>query len=329
MTALAVDRSIDFGVPGARVTVLRRIDGPFSAVQRVKVETPARTTHAYVKILKPKRPGNEELGRIDRILKREYLATRSLYQALRESDTMSAVRPIAWLPEHRALVTEEVPGRPLADLLVGGKRPIDELVAVARNVGTWIRLYQSIEPTDGVVDLAQRRVYVEDRLKLLGGRVLTADDHRGALNNFDQLASEIGSRTIPAVAIHADLTPHNIIVDDQGRMTVLDFTMARTGTAYHDLSHVYFHFAIMGARHPRRLEMFRTLRRELLSGYSPALTDDDPLFRLMLLQHGVCHVALLAERRVPIVDAAYCWFMRRRWRLCERIAAEVSTPVAA
>jgi hypothetical protein len=39
----------------------------------------------------------------------------------------------------------------------------------------------------------------------------------------------------------------------------------------------------------------------------------------MLLQHAVCHVAILAERRVPLADAAYRWFMRRRWRLCERI----------
>jgi hypothetical protein len=44
------------------------------------------------------------------------------------------------------------------------------------------------------------------------------------------------------------------------------------------------------------------------------LSADDPLFRLMLLQQGVCHIALMAERRVPVVDAAYRWFMRRRWR---------------
>jgi len=51
----------------------------------------------------------------------------------------------------------------------------------------------------------------------------------------------------------------------------------------------------------------------MLAGYRPDLSTADPLFRLMLLQHAVCHVALLAERRFSILDAAYRWFLRRRW----------------
>ena len=46
----------------------------------------------------------------------------------------------------------------------------------------------------------------------------------------------------------------------------------------------------------------------MVAGYHADLSTADPLFRLMLLQHAVCHVALLAERRFPIVDAAYRWF---------------------
>jgi hypothetical protein len=45
----------------------------------------------------------------------------------------------------------------------------------------------------------------------------------------------------------------------------------------------------------------------------------------MLLQHGVCHIALTAERRVPVVDAAYRWFMRRRWR---RVVSSLRTKSA-
>jgi hypothetical protein len=32
-------------------------------------------------------------------------------------------------------------------------------------------------------------------------------------------------------------------------------------------------------------------------------------------------VALLAERRVPLADIAYRWFLRRRWRECDRLVA--------
>jgi hypothetical protein len=113
----------------------------------------------------------------------------------------------------------------------------------------------------------------------------------------------------------------NLIVDDRGRITALDFTMAKTGTAHHDSSHVYFHLELMAARRRAQAPMFRALQTAMLQGYSPSLSAQDPLFRMMLLQHGVCHVALLAERRVPLVDLAYRWFLRRRWQLCDRMSA--------
>jgi serine/threonine protein kinase len=317
MTALAADATTEFGVPDARIEVLRRIDGPFSAVQRVRIQTSARTTHAYVKVMRPRRPGAEELKRIDRSLEREYLATQALYETLRQNDRMGAVRPIAWLPEHRALVTEEVPGRPLGDLLAEGQRSTDELALVCRSIGAWVRLYQRIDQPGGMIELAERRVYVDDRLKLLEGRVLSAADRQATLSRFDALASEVRSPAVRAVPIHADLSPQNIIIDDGGRVTVLDFTMAKAGTESDDLSHLYFHFDLMAARQPARVEVFRQLQHALLTGYSPTLSADDPLFRLMRLQQGVCHVALLAERHVPVIDAAYRWFLRRRWRLCQ------------
>ena len=104
---------------------------------------------------------------------------------------------------------------------------------------------------------------------------------------------------MPAVAIHADLGPMNIIVDQRGRVTVLDFTMAKAGTAHHDLSHVYLHLELIAAKNPRRRASIDALQRAMLAGYRSDLSAADPLFRLMLLQHGVCHVALLAERRFP------------------------------
>jgi aminoglycoside/choline kinase family phosphotransferase len=125
---------------------------------------------------------------------------------------------------------------------------------------------------------------------------------------------------IPAVPIHADLGPMNVIVDARGRVTVLDFTMAKTGPRHHDLSHLYFHLELMAARHRSRQHVFRALQSAMLGGFDPAASAGEPQFRMMLMQHGVCHVALLAERRVPVVDLAYRWFLRRRWQTCERMA---------
>lgn len=321
LQALAADPTTEFGAPGARVEVLRQIDGPFSSVQQVRIHTPHRTVQAYTKVLKPRKPGPDELAMLDRMLRREYNATAALYRALPADPEIGAVRPIAILPEHRALATEEVPGRPFADLLADESVSGQELIAIARRIGTWARLYQQLVPAEGTVVLAERRTYLDQRLQLLEGRVLTAAERAASLDVFDALCREIGATEVPAGPIHADLGPTNIIVDATGRIAVLDFTMAKTGTVHHDLSHVYFHLELLAARNRRRRGLVRSLERAMLDGYRPGMTAAEPLFRLMLLQHVVCHVALLAERRFPMVDAAYRWFLRRRWQLCERISA--------
>jgi Ser/Thr protein kinase RdoA (MazF antagonist) len=240
---------------------------------------------------------------------------------LQQDADIAAVRPLALLPEYRALATEEVPGRPLGELLADFSQPEGWLEAVARRVGRWVRAYQTVVEAGGRIELSQLRAYLDDRLRLLEGRVLSSSDRRATLTRFDDLCREIGVSTAPVVAIHADLGPMNIIVDQNGRVAVLDFTMAKTGTIHHDLSHVYFHLELLAARNRKRRLLVPSLQRAMLEGYRPGLTAAEPLFRLMLLQHAVCHIALLAERRFPVVDAAYRWFLRRRWQLCERICA--------
>ncbi len=323
LKALAADPSTDFGRPGATVEVLRQLDGPFSSVQRVRIRTPDRTVYAYTKILKARKPGPDELAMLERMLRREYNATAALYRALPADSEIGAVRPIAILPELRALATEEVAGRPFGEVLADASATDELLTSAARRIGKWVGRYQELVDATGHVALTERRGYLDHRLQLLEGRVLTAADRAACLEYFDALCREIGAEQVPGVATHADLTPTNILLDDQGRITVLDFTMAKTGTAHHDLSHVYFHLELLGARQRKRRALVPVLQRALLDGYRPGLTAADPLFRLMLLQHVVCHVAMLAERRVPLLDAAYCWFLRRRWRECERIPARV------
>ena len=64
----------------------------------------------------------------------------------------------------------------------------------------------------------------------------------------------------------------------------------------------------------------------MLDGYRPGLSPGEPLFQLMLLQHVVCHLALLAERRIPMIDVAYRWYLKRRWQQC---AAMMAPPAVA
>ena len=318
LEALAADRLTEFGAPGVRIDVVRRIDGPFSAVRHVRIRTPTSTKHAYIKIAKAGED-REDQARAGRTLEREFRATLAFHAALRQDEEFGAVRAVAWLPEHRALVTEEVSGRPFGHVLRTEACVTDELRGIARRVGRWVHLYQQTGEPGKALEVRECREYLDTRLRFLVSRVISPGERRAALDEFDRFAAELDTRTLDRVPIHADLTPTNIIVGDRGRVTVLDFTMAQTGTLHHDLSHVYFHIELMARRHPRRRDLLRALQQAVLSGYDPGLTAAHPLFRMMLLQHGACHVAQLAERRLPLIDAAYRWFMRHRWRLCEQM----------
>jgi Ser/Thr protein kinase RdoA (MazF antagonist) len=318
LTAGATDY---FGTAGAVLEPVRRVDGPFSSVLRVRVSAGGASSFAFIKILKPRDDSTDELARIGRFLDREYRSTLAFHRAVAQDTEIGALRPIACFPQHRAVVTEEVPGEQLNDLLHRSGEASPGLLAVARRVGRWVRAYQQSMTTDAVVDLSERRAYLDDRLRALTGSILSADERTSMLRTFDGIVAEIGRPTLPAVPIHADLTPGNIMVGADGRVTVLDFTMAKTGPSTHDLSHVYFHLALRAARRPARAGMYAAVQEAMLAGYAPSLSAAEPLFRLLLWQHAVCHIAMLAERRVPIGGAAYRWFIRRRWQTCARIAA--------
>ena len=307
-----------FGEPGAVVERLKRIDGPYSSVFRVRVRSGSRITYAYIKVSRPRDASAESAARVRRFLLREYRAACALRDRLATRTDVGALRPIALFPELNAIVTEEVAGKPLGRLVRHARNADASLLESFRRVGRWIRLYQELDAPAGVVDLAERRAYLADRLALLEGRVLSEAERRDVGARVDAICQAIGSRPIPAVNIHADLTPMNVIVGDDGRVTVLDFAMAKTGTPVHDLAHLHFHLSLGASRHRRRAALYQALQEALLGGYDPELTADEPLFRLMLWQHALCHAALLLERRLPAGEFAYRWFVRRRWRSCVR-----------
>jgi Phosphotransferase enzyme family len=314
---LARNATQHFGSAPVRIEPVRRFDGPYSTVLNVRISDATSQTGAFIKIFRPQSGTESELARVGRFLEREFRATTALHEALASQTEIGALRPIACLPEHRAIVTAEVQGQRFADLLASANPDEGRVVSAARRIARWIKAYQRIAPASGSIELAERREYIDDRLRLLENRILTPSERRSVLARVDDLAGVIG-RSVPAVAIHADLTPANVLVENDGRVTVLDFTMAKTGTALHDLAHLYFHVSSFGVQKRSRAALADSVRHALLEGFDESLTPRDALFRLMMLQHAVCHVAMLAKRRVPLAGAAYRWYVRRRWKRVEK-----------
>jgi Ser/Thr protein kinase RdoA (MazF antagonist) len=195
--------------------------------------------------------------------------------------------------------------------------PVD---VVSERIGAWIRTYQRVIDAEGVLCLDERRDYLEVRVqRLLAAGIFTEPDGAAVLARFDALASSIDPASLPLVAIHADLNPSNILVTPQGGVTILDFAMAKTGARVHDLAHLYMHLEFIRWRPRLKSSIVDDVQAALLRGFNPGSSPSDPLFQLMLLQHLVCHVALLAERPRRPLDPASRWFIRRRWARCARM----------
>ena len=90
-----------------------------------------------------------------------------------------------------------------------------------------------------------------------------------------------------------------------GATRVLDFTMAKMGTALHDLGRLFVQLDLIGVKPHVQERVVRRLQESLLTGYDSTLTVTNPLFRLLLLLHRVNHIVTLLYQPAQLVEAAY------------------------
>jgi Phosphotransferase enzyme family len=306
-----------FAAASVRVEPRRVLVRPFSQVMEVEIDAGGRTTSAFVKILKPRLHGAQELEATRRNITREFDTTARMHARFASHAGLSTARPIACYPELLAMVTERVEGVSLLQRLSsvrGFPSPasIEALTLTLRKVGTWLSTFQAIDALDGTVSLDQLRTYLDRRLQpLADGGVIGADVRTRLLRYFDQLAAQISASDLQAVPVHADFTPENVIIRD-GDVTVLDFTMAKRGTRYLDLAHMWMYLDRLKARPWFRPAVVDALTTALVAGFDPQLQTDRPLFQLQRLEHVVCHLRQMQESPPALATRLYAEFLRRR-----------------
>lgn len=320
LDALKANSERYFGDSTVTIEPLSRMDRPFSALLRLRVTTRTAVSHAFLKMYKPRPPvPYEPPTDLSQMVQEEYAATLRMYLALDGRPGLAAPRPIAVFPEHHAIITEEVEGTSFDRLLRAEAwqlTPSPMLQAIATRIGAWIREYQRVVPAAGQLSLAAQREYLDERLRHITPRILSRDERSRALGLFDELGAGITCPNQPLIAIHADLCPGNILITPGGGVSVLDFAMAQSGTRFHDVSHLYMHLDRHRTRPRLGTPFIPSILAALLRAVDDSATDPNPLFRLMLLQHAVCHVTQLAERSGGQLDAALVWLIRRRWQAC-------------
>jgi hypothetical protein len=327
---LRSEAAVHFGAPDVHLSPAGFEERIFSYVLRVAVRSAGEeeaTSHVYIKVFKNRAlPGVEQMR--ERVV-RDFETTRRVHEAMTASDDLGAVRPVACYPEHLAMVTEEMQGLTVGALLDArsrwfpGTEVLRDLEKTMATIGRWVRVFQTIDRRNGRISLDELRSYIDFRLERLvrepSARFAEADRAR-VLSHIDALVSLVTPADLADVLVHADLAPGNVLVAGR-RVVVLDFAMTHRGSLMQDISRLYVQMDLMCAKPQFRRQVIHALQNALLRGFDPGLTDEHPLFRLMLLRHHVNHLVTLVVRREKFPAALYNAHLRRlhrRW-----IAAEL------
>jgi serine/threonine protein kinase len=279
--------------------------------------------HLFVKVSKYKVVDGSPNGMRARVEK-DFAVTRHVFARMAGGTRYGAVRPIACYPAHLAIVTEEIPGETLLDLVQHTLRwsvnpsagnALRDVLAAA---GRWIQEFQ--EPAPGTVSVPWIRDYVDHRLR----RIADATGARGerlrdrALRHIDRLGRQLPLEPVDSVTVHADLSPSNIMVSS-GRVVVLDFAMARPGHPLQDVARLFTQLDLLGLKPQFRQAAIRPLQQALLEGYDSALRADDPAFRLQVLSQRINHLGSLVTKKYGALESAYNRFVVwQHWRWVER-----------
>jgi Phosphotransferase enzyme family len=316
-----------FGSAVCSVETADEIVGVASRLLPVRVRTGTATVDLFLKRFVPVGGGPEELPRLRRYLDSEVERIRQAAAVFQPASAPSVPHVVACFPDLLALVTERAAGDGLERVvmrlgLFRSRKAFDATRLALERVGGWIRRFQAGVPVRNPAFRKNYREYLDIRLRALaalrrGG--FTEDHRRALLTFFDRHEQRLAADDLALVAIHADLCPANVLVRDTG-VTVLDFAMSSDGNKFVDLAHVDFHVKLLARRWRLPPAVVRKLENALLQGFDPALRSDVPLFKLMRLQHMVCHLAGSAPRANGVIRE---WRLRRRLQWGLRMAASL------
>lgn len=303
---------------------------PYSDVARVRYSGGQASGTFYAKVFRPRAPGQDERDFMAQRVKRDFEVTARLYREMRRHESIAVPRPLACYPELLAVVTEAAPGVPLLDVLESEGRfrvpqeRLDYLRDSLARVGRWVKVFQDSGPTSPTVEYADVATYIDLRLQRLVAHpsfAFTESDRAAVLSAIEATWPALAESDRVAVPLHADMALGNILVARSG-VTVLDLAMTSGGTRFHDVAHLFMQLDLLTAKPSFRRSTVSSLQRALLDGYEPGVSDASPLFRIMLLQHVVCHASGLLHRPAGRLARLYNrWVLRRHLAFLRAFAA--------
>ncbi len=280
---------------GAPVTarVLSVWARPFSDVARVELRSLAGVRHVIAKI--PRR----KPGKVDRRLQqleKEFTSARSLTSTFTGEAGLGVAEVVAFYPDVPALVWAEVEGATLGSMAARLARGIPsagrlaQLETACRGAGRWLRVLQAATPVEGQqLSLNEMIDYVDVRLERigeLGPRGLGAEWQAAVRRVFTD--ARLTPDDLRLAAVHGDFSLSNVMYGGNC-VVAIDFSRFGIGSIYYDVSRLYHQLGLLLHKPWFLPTTIARLRQALLTGYDARLRADQPVFRLHLIQHLLCH----------------------------------------
>jgi len=240
------------------------------------------------------------LGRIQQ----EAKITQTFFQYFESHSFFGVPRIVAFFPEEMAVVTKEIPGRRLLDVLredaIGfpSGKVRKELISYFRLIGGWLAEFQRValgqssnldDPTQHIIP------YVMIRLEKLvqSGKITESFVHR-VCEFLHQQMEACPPGSVRACQVHGDLSLSNVFITPE-YVGVLDFAMSNMSNVYEDLSYFYQRLDNLRVNPLFSSSTLRALQQEFLEGYGDPLVVNHHLFKAYQVRHTINHLVDLSK----------------------------------
>lgn len=259
---------------------------PYSFTSRLQFSGDNVTRSYYVKI--PIIDENNQDVVFSR-LQSEFEHLKQFRGTFEKEAHLSVATPIAYFARYPALVTEEVRGRTLHDILVGQTRLIGrshanyDIVDLCRLSGMWLSRFQTATALPrSHVNIDELQHYCEIRLDAMLRTPNPPIDNRFKSRFLSHLG-EVGHSILPddnTISLrHNDFAPHNIIADHDS-ISVLDFTMCDAGETFYDIAAFWERLESFKSDPLHSSRKMRELQAAFLAGFGETIDMDSPGMRL-------------------------------------------------
>jgi len=311
------------------------VDGPFTAkavavqqrpdstIRVIRLVAPAATRQFFLKTLRST-PGTRP--EILTALMTEYRVLTDLTARFAPFPELGVVKPVACLPDHLSLLTEEFQGPTLETRL--RHRPFfrssersEDAVRLCRLTGKWLRHFQDFTGAGkgAAFDLSELFAYCDERLRIIldsrdGG--LDRGTAAATVKHLERLAAGIPGADLAPVGRQNDFRPENILTNGT-RVVVVDFTGYCSGPRLYDFMKFWMKLEDLDSWAVGRWSVTATLKEAFREGYGLGVDPSSPLVEFLRVAYLLDKISEAVDPDLPPAPLSRRFIMGR-WYQTQR-----------